>query len=163
MKTLYLVRHAKSSWDLPELKDTERPLLEKGIVKTKKVIKFLKEKKVRVDLMISSPAIRAYETAKLIARGLDYPLEKIVTDRKLYEGNVDDILDVIYTTDKNIDSLMLFGHNPNFSMLADMFLHIGDDFLPTSGVACISFPAEKWEKISEVKAKKEFLLFPGKI
>lgn len=163
MKTLYLVRHAKSSWDHTELKDTDRPLMGKGINKTKKTIKFLREKKVSIDLMISSPALRAYETAKLIAKGLDYPLDKIVTERKLYEGTVDDILGLIRETENNTDSLMLFGHNPVFSMLAGSLIDIGDDYLPTSGVACISFHTDKWKKISEVKPRNEFLFFPGKI
>ena len=163
MKTLYLVRHAKSSWDHPGLTDFERPLLEKGIIKTKKVIKFLKEKKVRIDLMISSPAVRAIETAKLIAKGLDYPIDKIITEKKIYEGTIDEILDIIYETDNKIDSLMLFGHNPNFSILAGSFVQLGDDFLPTSGIIGISFSTGKWKMISSAGAKKEFLVCPGKL
>ncbi|HQQ12358.1 MAG TPA: histidine phosphatase family protein, partial [Bacteroidales bacterium] len=70
MKTLYIVRHAKSSWDFPEVSDHDRPLLEKGKKRTRKIIDFLQKKKVKPDLIISSSALRARETAGYLAVGL---------------------------------------------------------------------------------------------
>ena len=160
MKTLYLVRHAKSSWEQPGLRDIERPLLEKGIVKTRKVIRFLQERKITIDLMISSPAVRALETARLFADGLNYPEDKIIFASEIYEGNTDEILSVISATANDVGTLMLFGHNPNITLLASLLLQSDIDYLPTSGITCISFPAEKWKKISSVKGKEEFHVYP---
>jgi len=160
MKTLYLVRHAKSSWEEPGIKDIDRPLIESGIKKTQRIIEYFQKNNISVDLMISSPAIRAYETAKLIAKGIDYPVKKIIREMKIYDGYYDRILDVIYTAPAEVNSLMIFGHNPTITHLTNLFLDPGIDMLPTSGVACISFDTDKWENIPGTEPKKEFIVFP---
>ena len=160
MKTLYLVRHAKSSWDHPGLSDAERPLMEKGIRKSKRVIEALLEKKIVPDLMISSPAVRAIETARIFASGLGYPEEKIVVERNIYEGYYDHIFDIIYGTSNKVESLMLFGHNPTFSNLANLFVHPGVEDMPTSAVVAISFDTDKWEDVPNSKSRLLFMLTP---
>ncbi len=160
VKTLYLVRHAKSSWDHSGLSDAERPLMDKGIRKSKRVIESLQEKKIVPDLIISSPAVRAIETARIFARGLGYSEEKIVVERKIYEGYYDHILDIIYGTSNKIDSLMLFGHNPTFCNLANLFVHPGIDDMPTSAVVGISFATDKWEDVPNAKSRLLFQLTP---
>jgi len=160
MKRLYLVRHAKSSWEEPGGSDMDRPLLEKGIKRTMKVIRFLKERAVTVDLMISSPAVRALQTAIMVAKGIGYPEEKILVERKIYDGYYDRILDLIYATANEVNSLMIFGHNPTITHLANLFLHPGVDPLPTTGTICISFDTEKWESIPSVEPVNEFIVFP---
>jgi phosphohistidine phosphatase len=160
MKTLYLIRHAKSSWEEPGVADADRPLVPKGLKKTKLIIDFLIKRNTTVDLVISSPAVRAFETAKLVAAGLDYPAGKIKTDRKVYDGYYDRILDIIYGTPNTIDSLMIFGHNPTITQLANLFLHPGIDNMPTSAVVCLTFPTDKWEEIPSSEAVKEFFITP---
>lgn len=160
MKTLYLVRHAKSSWDDPVLKDFERPLMETGIKKTRQIIKFLNDKKVSVDLIISSPAVRALETARLIAGGIGYPVENIKIEPAIYEGSADDFLDVICTTPDEINSLMIFGHNPMITYVANLFLDKVIDLLPTSGIAATFFKTDQWNKISEIRPQKEYVVYP---
>jgi phosphohistidine phosphatase len=160
LKKLYLVRHAKSSWEEPGGYDLDRPLLEKGIKRTMKVIRFLKERAVTIDLMISSPAERALQTAILVAQGIGYPEEKIRVERKIYDGYYDRILDLIYSTANNVNSLMIFGHNPTITQLANLFLHPGVDLLPTTGIICISFDTKKWESIPSVEPVNEFIVFP---
>jgi phosphohistidine phosphatase len=160
MKRLYLVRHAKSSWEEPGGSDLERPLLEKGIKRTMKIIRFLKERAVKIDLMISSPAERAFQTAVLVAKGIGYPEDKIQLERKIYDGYYDRILDLIYATSNEINSLMIFGHNPTITHLANLFLHPGVDLLPTGGTICIAFDTEKWESIPSVDPVSEFVIFP---
>jgi len=160
MKTLYLVRHAKSSWETPGQSDTDRELVPKGIKKTKKVVSYLLNRKTSVDLMISSQAVRAYETAKIVAAGLNYPVDKIKIDRKIYDGYYDRILDLIYATSNEVNSLMIFGHNPTITQLANLFLHPGLEDMPTSAVVCITFNTEKWEQIPSAEAKQEFVVFP---
>ena len=163
MKTLYLVRHAKSSWDHPELSDFERPLMKKGIRKSKPVIEYLQKKRISPDLFISSPAVRAIETARIFARGLGYSEEKIQINRKIYDGHYDHILDIIYGTSNNIDSLMLFGHNPTISNLGNLFVHPGIDYMPTSAVVGISFATDQWEDVPNAKSRLLFILTPKKL
>jgi len=160
MKKLYLVRHAKSSWEEPGVSDIERPLLDKGIYKTQKIIHYLNERAIKIDLMISSPAVRAFQTAILIAHGIGYPEDKIRVERKIYDGYYDRILDLIYETPDEINSLMLFGHNPTITHLANLFLHPGIELLPTTGTVCISFDTEKWQSIPSVEPVSEFIIFP---
>jgi len=154
------MRHAKSSWEEPGVSDADRPLIPKGVRKTKLIVDFLVKRETTIDLMISSPAIRAYETARIMAAGLKYPLNKIRTDRKIYDGYYDRILDIIYGTSSDIRSLMIFGHNPTITNLANLFLHPGIDNMPTSCVVCLSFDTGKWEEIPSKEAVQEFIVFP---
>ncbi len=140
--------------------DFHRPLLDKGIEKTKKVIKYLNHLQINVDKIISSPAVRALETAKLIAAGIDFPKEKILIEPRIYEGSVDRIVDLIYATEDTFDSLMIFGHNPAITYLANLFLNPGVEFIPTMGIACVSFDTDKWSEIPLAETKNEFILFP---
>ncbi len=160
MKTLYLVRHAKASWEEPGVSDADRPLIPKGVKRTKLVVDFLLKRGTSIDLIVSSPAVRALETAKIVAAGLNYPLNKIKTDRKIYDGYYDRILDIIYGTPNDLDSLMIFGHNPTITNLANLFLHPGIEAMPTSCIVCLSFNADKWEEIPSNEAIQEFVIFP---
>ncbi len=160
MKTLYLVRHAKSSWEEPGVSDFDRPLIPKGIKKTGLIVEFLLKRETMIDLVVSSPAVRAFETAKLIAAGLNYPVNKIKTDRKIYDGYYDRILDIIYGTSNEVNSLMIFGHNPTITNLANLFLHPGIEMMPTSCMVCLSFDTGKWEEIPSKEAIQEFVVSP---
>ncbi len=160
MKKLYLVRHAKSSAESSGLADIDRPLVDKGVVRTERIVKYLLKKNTVIDLMITSPAERASATARLLAKGIGYPVEKIKTERKIYDGYYDRILDIIYATPDNVNSLMIFGHNPSITHLANLFLHPGLDFLPTTGTVCIAFDTDKWEAIPSVEPVKEFVITP---
>jgi len=160
MKTLYLMRHAKSSWEEPGFSDAERPLMPKGIKKTDLVVDFLKQRGTKIDLMISSPAVRAHETAKIVAAGLDYPVTRIRIERRIYDSFFDRILDVIYGTPDDVNAVMIFGHNPAITQLANLFLHPGIEIMPTSCVVCLSFPTDKWVEIPSTEALREFVVFP---
>jgi len=91
---------------------------------------------------------------------LKYPVDKIRIERKIYEGLYDRILDVIYGTGNETGSLMIVGHNPTISSVANLFLHPGIEDMPTSAVVCLSFNTGQWENIPSVNAKKEFVVFP---
>lgn len=160
MKTLYLVRHAKSSWDHPGVGDFQRPLMEAGKKRTRTVIRFIQDKEIRIDLIISSPATRAFETAKLIAKGIHYPIGSIKPEMTIYEGNTDDILSLIYGVPNDISGLMIVGHNPALTHLVNIFLKPGIDILPTTGVAAFSFLTDLWENIPESPSELEFLVYP---
>jgi phosphohistidine phosphatase len=163
MKTLYIVRHAKSSWDFPDLPDLDRPIIEKGIYNTKKIAAELNDKKVVVDHIISSHAKRARETAKIIAAGINYPIEKIEVSKNIYELTDDDILDLIYGVDDDMISLMIIGHNPTFTQLANRFLDEQIELLPTSGIVSLNFDTNSWLEILKSKHKTNFILFPKQL
>lgn len=161
MKTLYIVRHAKSSWDDPQLRDVDRPLIEKGIKKTGRVSDFLMPKGLKVDLIISSPAVRARETAKLYAPTFAYDPDKIIIDPKIYEHSANSLMEILFELDNTIRSVMLVGHNPGFTDFANRFLDSTIDWLPTSGIVCINFQTDKWEEISITKKSTSFVVYPG--
>jgi phosphohistidine phosphatase len=160
MKTLYVVRHAKSSWEDMSLSDHDRPLLPIGEKKTKRIVNYLKGKGVLPDLFISSSATRAYETARIIAKGLGYPEEKIVKEPNLYHASDDDILKELYGLDNDIDSVMIFGHNPTLTYFVNRYLDHTIFNLPTSGLAGIVFETDKWEKIGGAKNHIQFFVTP---
>ena len=160
MKSVFFGRHGKSSWDLEGINDEQRPLLPRGEKKTALVAEFLRKKGIKPDLIIASQAVRAYETAKIVAGALDYPANNIKRDRRIYDGPYDRILDMIYGTDPAVNSLMIFGHNPLITQLPNLFLSPGIDFMPTSAILCISFRADSWETISTVAAHMEFYVDP---
>jgi len=160
MKTLYIARHAKSSWNNPGLEDHERPLLEKGKKRTRYIVNYLLENKCSIDLIMSSHAVRANETAKIIAHGLSYPDDKIMVSRSLYFGHPDNFFDVFYDLSDDVESLMMVGHNPGFTTFANYFLDKKIDNLPTSGVVCIEFDTDSWENILDSKRKVKFVVSP---
>ncbi|MBC34507.1 MAG: hypothetical protein CL663_00475 [Bacteroidetes bacterium] len=160
MKTLYIVRHAKSAWDDPSLSDHDRPLMNKGVRKTGKISDFLIDQDVKVDQMISSSAVRAYETARLIADALEYPLDNIKKESDLYHADVDQILSVVFGVNDDVNSLMIFGHNPTFTSFANQFLEHKVDWMPTSAIVSVSFETDKWEEIVMAKRRTNFVIFP---
>ncbi|HEU5294198.1 MAG TPA: histidine phosphatase family protein [Burkholderiaceae bacterium] len=146
MKTLYLVRHAKSSRDDPTLADRDRPLTDRGRDDAPVIGKRLARRRVLPDLIVSSPALRALTTAQLIAAEVGYPRKHIVVDDQLYAAGVDDLLAVIQGTDDKIDRLMLFGHNPEFSDLASRLAgHLLD--MPTCSVAEFDYDSRSWSDV----------------
>ena len=160
MKTLYIARHAKSSWNNPGLEDHERPLLEKGKKRTRYIVNYLLENNCSIDLIMSSHAVRANETAKIIAHGLSYPNDKIMVSRSLYFGYPDSFFDIFYDLSDDVNSLMMVGHNPGFTTFSNYFLDQKIDNLPTSGVVCIEFDTDTWENILDSKRKIKFVVSP---
>jgi len=160
MKTLFIVRHAKSSWDFPHLADHERPLIEKGKKRTKYIADYLLEKNISIDRIISSHAIRAVETAKIIGSALKYPHEHILISDKIYHGNVDILFNHFYDLSDDIRSVMMVGHNPTFTHFANYFLDKGIEWLPTSGVVCVEFDTNEWTRLPNTKKKVKFVITP---
>lgn len=160
MKTLYIVRHAKSSWDNIELSDHDRPVAPVGIKKTKRIISFLQDKNIKPELLISSSALRAYETASMIAEGIGYDVDKIVKSKALYHAGEDEIFDELLSVDDNINSVMLFGHNPTLTYFVDHFITPGIVNLPTTGTVSIDFMTDSWEEIANSKFNVNFVITP---
>jgi phosphohistidine phosphatase len=163
MKTVYIVRHAKSSWDITGIPDEKRPLLEKGKKRTKKAIDFLLENKVSVDYILSSHAVRALDTARILAHALKYKEENIKVDPHLYFTDGENLLDQFYDLPDRYDSVMIVGHNPALSDFVNKYLTEPIDNLPTSGIVSITFDAERWEKVPLSGHKVNFVLFPKEL
>ena len=144
MKILTLVRHAKSSWKDTGLRDRDRPLNKRGQRDAPIMGKRLHDHGIRPSLIVSSPANRAWTTAKIFAKELSYPLEFLQRDDNLYLASVDRILDVVVSQDEGFNSLMIVGHNPGFTDFAN-FLSPGlTHNLPTAGVVSVSIDQDYW-------------------
>src|SRR5689334_22986953 len=111
MKTLFLVRHAKSSWAHLSLNDFDRPLNARGKKDAPFMGEILYNQHILPDLLLSSPAKRAFSTAKKIAKAIGYKKKEINTDKDIYDADEDTLLKVIHRQDQKYDSIMLVGHN----------------------------------------------------
>ena len=163
MKTLYIVRHAKSSWEYAGLADDQRPLLQKGVNKTLKIARYLQKNNISADLMISSHAVRALETARIIAEFIGYPEEKIIISPAVYHGGSDQLYSELFSLSDDIDSVMLFGHNPTFTSFANHFLDDKIEWLPTSAIVCINFETGQWTDIPNARHKTRFVVYPNEL
>jgi phosphohistidine phosphatase len=159
MKTLFLIRHAKSSWGDTALPDKDRPLNDRGRRDAPKMGERLAKRDVKPDLILSSPAMRALKTAEIIAKKLDYRRKDIVVDDRFYAVAADDLLDVIHKLDDKLERVMLFGHNPELTELAHR-LSSKITHMPTCAVAEFTFDAKSWSKIGKVKPAKVALDYP---
>ncbi len=147
-RTLTLVRHAKSSWNHADLSDFERPLNSRGLKNAPEMGKRLAKENYLVDSIISSPAVRAISTAKLIAGELNYNTQKIEQNMKIYEASVDMLVDLVTTLDDNLFRVMLVGHNPGFTVLCNYLSDADIDNMPTCSVAQIQFDVDLWGSVS---------------
>jgi phosphohistidine phosphatase len=143
MKTLFLVRHAKSSRDDPTLADRDRPLNARGLHDAPVMGKRLARHDVQPSLIVSSPALRALTTAQLFADQLGCARESIVIDERVYASTADTLLALIREFDDEHDCAMLFGHNPEFSELAGRLAGKALD-MPTCAVARFRFDVRSW-------------------
>jgi phosphohistidine phosphatase len=161
-KTLHVVRHAKSAWDDEGVADIDRSLKPKGIRNAYEISRRLKLQQFSPDKMVSSPANRALHTAVIFARAFDYPLKQLEVNKVFYESSVEKIMDYIRKTSDKHDSLMIFGHNPEFSDLVNVFTADTIDNIPTSGVVTLRFKTESWKNISSQCMEKQMSHFPNR-
>ena len=162
MKTIYLVRHAKSSWKYPNLDDFERPLNKRGRRNAPFMGSILNKLNVAPDFILSSPANRAAMTARIIANKIGFPLEEICFSESIYVFSANDLFEVIKHLNDEVDKAMLVGHNPALTELAN---YIGDkpiSNIPTSGIFCADLDIPSWAKISDNCGKLKFFEFPKK-
>jgi phosphohistidine phosphatase len=162
MKSLYLVRHAKSSWDNPGLGDLERPLNKRGKEDAPKLGKLLLKNGDIPDMLLSSPAKRAFSTAKRIAGELDHSVKNIIKDETLYMADTEDFLNVIQSVPDSVTKLMLFGHNYGITYFANYISDSDIDNIPTCGAVRIDFEFESWKDICDKKGKLVFFEYPKK-
>ena len=161
MKTIVLVRHAKSSWKDLRLDDFDRPLNKRGKKNAPFMGNKLKERQIMPDLVLSSPAKRARKTATAIAKAIGYPKKKIVFDDNMYHASARHLFEMVRDLDDKYETIMLFGHNPDFNDLADMLLKKNPVHnIVTTGVYCIKLNVDQWQKVLEEKGEPVFYDYP---
>ena len=161
-KTLYLVRHAKSSWKNAGLTDEERPLNKRGKHDAPLMGNLLRQKSEMPDVIISSPAKRALSTAKLFASELGYAKENIVVKEELYMADVSDFLEIIRNINDSAESIMLFGHNPGITYFVNFISGSDIENLPTAGTVKINLDISSWLEAGKIKGKLVFFEYPKK-
>lgn len=162
MKRLYLVRHAKSSWNDSRLSDFERPLNERGERDAPVMGKRLAAGKIKPDVLITSAAKRAQTTARTIAGEIGYPLDRIIVEKELYLADVKYLFKFIRHLDDELDEVMLFGHNPGFTEVANYLTREKIENMPTCSIFCIDFDVDSWRDISGHSGICRFFDYPKK-
>ena len=163
MKTLTLVRHAKSSWNHPGLADFERPLNKRGERDAPRMGSRLAAQHIRPQIIVSSPAVRALTTAKVIASALGCQPAEIITDERVFHAYSDQLLDVIRGFDASFHHLMLVGHNPGLTDLVNQLAHAGISNIPTCGIVVIRFSVDRWRDVSDGAGEMLLFDYPKKI
>lgn len=161
MKKIILVRHGKSAWDNPLLNDHDRPLAERGTADAPKMAKRLKKKGIFPDLVLSSTALRASETARITAKVLDYPIAEIIYEKGLFHASPNQILKYIRMQNDKLNTIFVFGHNPGFN---ELISHLGGelDNLPTSGQFGFKLNSDHWSDLKPETVSVWFFDYPKK-
>lgn len=161
MKTVYLIRHGKSSWAEEGLDDKERPLKRRGERDAKLMAKVLRKKEIHPDYVVSSPANRALSTAGIFAKRLHFDEKKIAVSNLLYFEGTASMLKVIRELDDRHNLVFIFGHNPDFTEFANRFSSEPVDNVPTCGIVGIEFKIESWKNASFINGKMIFFDYPS--
>lgn len=164
MRTLFLIRHAKSSWGNPGLRDFDRPLNDRGLHDAPKMAQLLVALGIKPDLLVSSPAKRALTTAQFFAEAFKIEAAAIQREANIYEAFPQEILRIISALPEAASTVFLFGHNPTFTEVANQFA--GEDLIenvPTCGMVKISSDAQTWKEFYEGNAKIAACYFPKEV
>ena len=154
MKKLYIVRHSKAVEYAPDRSDFNRCLAAAGIAKARVIAAQLARDLKRPDLILSSPACRALETAQIFAKSLDYAETEIRTEESLYHfGGTGQALNIISAVGADTETLMLFGHNPTFNELAWELCSGFHGAMPTSAVVGLGFDIREWYEIESAPGR----------
>jgi phosphohistidine phosphatase len=170
MKRLAVLRHAKSSWDDPNLKDFDRPLNGRGRKSAKAVGKELKRRKMRFDFVIASPAVRVRETLDELFKGYSETLDVHFDDR-IYETSEETLLEIVRGLPDDVKQPLLVGHNPGLERLIKMLTHDDDQGLrshikhkfPTGAVAVVNLPASSWAGVATRSGEIAELILPREL
>lgn len=157
MKTLILVRHAKSDWTHEGLGDTERPLNERGKKDAPEMAKRLRKKGLKIDAFISSPAKRALRTARFFAEEFDVKKDDIRIEKRLYGAMPSQFEEVIASLKDKEETVILFSHNPGITEYVNTICDVRTDNMPTCAIFAVQADIDSWQDF--VKAEKKFLFY----
>ncbi len=158
MKTIVIVRHAKSSWDNPSLKDVNRKLSKRGISDAPIMAAQLIKSGIKPDVLISSHAVRALKTAELFAETLSIDKETIIIEKQLYHGDIEEFINATMLIPESASTAVMFGHNPGITYFANVVCEANIENVPTCGVLVIQSKADTWmdTDISDLKLTNFF-------
>lgn len=159
MKTVYLIRHAKSSWEDTKCNDFERELSKKGKKDIKIIGSYMSLAGIKPDLVISSLARRTQATADKLAEKTSYE-GKVYYLEELYLSKPKTIIDTISLQSDEADSIFIIGHNPELSEVANMLVKDGVGKIPTTGVVAINLDIDRWDEIADDTGEVEFFIYP---
>lgn len=152
MKTILILRHAKSSWKHSELSDHDRPLNKRGKREAPRVGQLLRDEGLLPEVILSSTARRARDTAQIAAEKCGYEREiRFIPD--LYMGDVEDILGFLQNLEDSCSTALLVGHNPDLEMLLNL-LTDEDETLPTAALAQVELPIQSWKELDPERRGK---------
>jgi len=157
MKSLLIIRHAKSSWDQAILNDFDRPLNDRGKKNVVEMAKRLLRKKINIDLFISSPAKRAKKTAEGFVKEFNGNADDILFIPALYHASVQTFSEVIKNVDDKYNCIALFSHNPGITAFVNTLTEVKIDNMPTCGIFALSVDTDAWQAFDT--EKKTFLFF----
>jgi phosphohistidine phosphatase len=157
MKTLLILRHAKSSWKDPNLPDHDRPLNKRGKHDAPRMGKLLKEEDLIPDLIISSTAARAKKTAELVAKACKYKGEEISLNQSLYGAEPAGYLKILQELSDKDKAVLVVGHSPSVEETVEVLTDSADVIMPTCALANISLPIQNWAELNKQKIKGKLL------
>jgi len=160
MLRLGIVRHAKSSWNHPDLDDHDRPLNKRGERDAPVMARKVKEMFGVPDLLLSSSALRAFMTASVFKKEMDSDRLILNTSGSLYHASEQDILERIAMIDPTVKSALIFGHNPGMTYFANSFKGEFIDNVPTCGVVFLESNATNWMEFSQINTKRVAFIYP---
>jgi phosphohistidine phosphatase len=161
MKTLLLLRHAKSSWKDSDARDFDRPLNQRGLKAAPAMGRLIRKRKLRPDLVLSSPAERARQTTQLVIEAAALKTE-LRYDERIYEASVARLFEIVSQIDDEANVVMLVGHNPGCEELLEVLTGEAHK-LPTAAFACIELNVEKWNKVRAEAGRLEWLVKPREL
>jgi phosphohistidine phosphatase len=161
MKTLFLLRHAKSSWKDESLPDFERPLNRRGKQASEKIGRYLKHEEIVPELILSSPAVRARETIERVSKTAKLGVE-IRFDQRIYEAGGLRLLEVVSQIENERKTVLLVGHNPGMEELL-MLLTGSSEKLPTAALARLEIKSSKWANAADRRARLAWLVKPREL
>lgn len=162
MKTLYLLRHAKSTRKHGDLKDFARPLNSNGVKEIIEVSAFAKARKVKPDLLLCSPSIRTYSTAVIFCTQLGLDSDKLILNPELYDCTAQQILNVLQNVQNKNKSVLVTGHNPSMSDVLHRLTNEAYTEMDTGTLVSVSFEIDSWKEITKVKGKINYSIVPGR-
>ena len=159
-RNLFIIRHGKSSWDNEGLDDIDRPLAERGITSADIMAHRMKELGLVPELVFSSPACRALNTALIMGRVWELDPSSLQIHDDLYMAYVSEIGEVLAFAPDEVVNLAIFGHNPTFTLFANIFLEDPLDNLPTAGVVIVTLESDSWIGIGREHVKQTYVDYP---
>jgi phosphohistidine phosphatase len=161
MKSLLLLRHAKSSWDDPTLRDIDRPLKKRGVKAARRIGEFMRKRRVRPELVLSSPSRRTVQTVEIVVDAAGLDLEPRY-DERIYQAGSAALLEIVSQLEDSVSGVLLVGHNPG---LEDLLERLTNEVqpVPTAALARVSLRIKRWSDVQTARGKLEWIVRPKEL